>query len=198
MLQRYCYLLEGGLLLLLATFSHAFVPVGRWKRPQVSTLTGLIGTINFSTSDETLFSAPSNLEGKHFQLEELEDAEKCTTDILLNSDMTVTVGCTDGPLFSSSHGTWSESFDESQNRAVFEMKLSRRFIAGENSKDATSIGEFEYEVERTYNGLLTVVGGVLVMEGIILDVDEIFGSREVGFFNMMDTTEARVADSVQL
>jgi len=35
------------------------------------------------------------------------------------------------------------------------------------------------------------------MEGVILDKDELFGSREVGFFNMMDTTEARVADSVQ-
>ncbi len=195
MLQR-CYLLEGGLLLLLATFSHAFVPVGRWK-PPVSPL-GLVGTTSFSTSsDETPISATSNLEGKHFQLEELEDADKCTTDILLNSDMTVTIGCTDGPLFSSSYGTWSESFDDSQNRAVFEMKLSRTFIAGENTKDATAIGEFEYEVERTYNGLLTVVGGSLVMEGVILDKDELFGSREVGFFNMMDTTEARVADSVQ-
>ena len=199
MLQRYCYIVESGVLLL-ATSSHGFAPVGRWKSPVSSLFGG--STTSFSTSDEipsSPLSASSNIAGKHFQLEELEDAEKCTTDILLNSDMTVTVGSTDGPFFSSSYGTWSESTDESsEGRAGFEMKLSRTYTAGGDSKDATDIGEFTYEVERTFSGSLTIVGGTLAaMEGVILDIDELFGTREVGFFNMIDTTEARDADSVQ-
>ena len=192
MLQRY-YIVKSGVLLL-ATSSHGFAPVGTWKSPVSSLFGG--STTSFSTSDETPspLSASSNIAGKHFQLEELEDAEKCTTDILLNSDMTVTVGSTDGPFFSSSYGTWSESTDESR----FEMKLSRTYTAGGDSKDATDIGEFTYEVERTFSGSLTIVGGTLAaMEGVILDIDELFGTRELGFFNMIDTTEARDADSVQ-
>ncbi len=182
MLQRYCYSV-----LLLATASHGFAPV---RKTPVSPL-GRSGTRCFSTA------VSSNIAGKHFQLEELEDAEKCTTDILLNSDMTVTVGRTDGPLFSSSFGTWSES-ESSEDKATFEMKLSRTYTAGGDSKDPTDIGEFTYEVERTFNGLMTVVGGSMAaMEGVILDVDDLFGTREVGFFNMIDTTEARDADSVQ-
>jgi len=185
--------------LLLATFSHGFAPVGKFK-PPVSPLGLTDSTTSFIPSDETLIPIPaiSNIEGKHFQLEELEDAEKCTSDILLNSDMTVTVGTTDGPIFSSFYGTWSESFDESrEDRAMFEMKMSRTYTGGGESNDPTDIGEFTYEVERTFSGLLTVVGGSLVaVEGLILDVDELFGTREVGFFNMIDTSEARVADSV--
>ncbi len=148
-------------------------------------------------------SAPSPLGvngGIHFQLEELEDSEKSTTDIILNSDYTVTVGVSDGPLLSSSHGTWSgsESTDGNQDKTFFDMKLSRTYVAGGDSKDDTGIGEFEYTVERTFKGEATLVGGSLIaMEGVVLDVDEIFGTREVGFFNMIDTTEARIEDSVQ-
>ncbi|KAL7497313.1 hypothetical protein ACHAWT_005760 [Skeletonema menzelii] len=191
-------MLQRGGVLLLATFSHGFTPV--WKSPVYPLSIGSATSV--STSGDAIpspLSARSSIAGKHFQLEELEDAEKCTTDILLNSDMTVTVGCTDGPFFSSSYGTWSESTDESsEGSAVFEMKLSRTYTAGGDSKDPTDIGEFTYEVERSFSGLLTVVGGSLVaMEGVILDVDDMFGSREVGFFNMIDTTEARDADSVE-
>mmetsp|Transcript_21142 Transcript_21142/g.33169 ORF Transcript_21142/g.33169 Transcript_21142/m.33169 type:complete len:188 (+) Transcript_21142:3376-3939(+) len=187
MLQRYCYLV-----LLLATSSHGFAPVGK-------TPVSPLGLASTSGTTSLCTSVSSNIAGKHFQLEELEDAEKCTTDILLNSDMTVTVGRTDGPLFSSSHGTWSESSDDSsEDRATFEMKLSRTYTAGGDSNDPTDIGEFAYAVERTFNGLLTVVGGSMAaMEGVILDVDDLFGTRKVGFFNMIDTTEAREADSVQ-
>ena len=177
MVMRY-----GILLLAAALQTHAFVSVGRRKQPALSPL-GVNGGIG----------------GRHFQLEELEDKEKSTTDILLNSDNTVTLGRTDGPFFSTSHGTWSESSgDNSQDKSVFEMKLSRTFVAGENSKDATDIGEFEYTVTRTFNGEATLVGGsLLAIEGVVLDKDEIFGSREVGFFNMVDTTAARYEDSVQ-
>ena len=170
-----------GLILILAN-SLSFSPVGRTRKHAVFPL--------FLNSD---------LVGKHFQLEELEDAEKCNTDILLNNDKTVTVGSTDGPLFRSSQGIWGTSIDDSsEEKSEFEMKLSRTYVAGEQSKDATEIGEFTYSVERFYNGVVTSVGGSLVaVEGTILDVDDIFGTREVGFFNMIDTTDARVEDSVQ-
>lgn len=165
---------------------HAFVSVvGRRKKSAPSPLGANGGGIG----------------DKHFQLEELEDSEKSTTDIILNNDYTVTVGRTDGPLLSSCHGTWSESSestDGNQDKTFFDMKLSRTYVAGGDSKDVTGIGEFEYTVERTFKGEATLVGGSLIaMEGVVLDVDEIFGTREVGFFNMIDTTVARIEDSVQ-
>ena len=138
--------------------------------------------------------------GRHFQLEELEDAEASTTDVLLNPDMTVTLGGTNGPLYVSSHGTWSESCvgvgNDDQNaedfKRLFTMKLTRRFVTGAEGTDATDVGEFEYDVQRTYEGECFLVGGsVFAMNGEILDVDEIFGERRVGFFNMIDTTEER-------
>lgn len=172
-----------GLILILA-YSFSFSLVGRRTRKHA------VAVPLFLKND---------LGGKHFQLEELEDAEKCNTDILLNNDKTVTVGSTDGPLFRSSQGIWNTSIDDSGvDKSEFEMKLSRTYVAGEQSNDATEIGEFTYSVERCYNGVVTSVGGSLVaVEGTILDVDDIFGTREVGFFNMIDTTNARVEDSVQ-
>lgn len=172
-----------GLLIFTAALQthHAFVSVVVARRRLASSPLGANG---------------GGIGGKHFQLEELEDSEKSTTDIILNSDYTVTVGRTDGPLITSSYGSWSDSGD--QDKTFFDMKLSRTYVAGGDSKDDTAIGDFEYTVERTFKGEATLVGGSLIaMEGVVLDVDEIFGTREVGFFNMIDTTEARIEDSVQ-
>ncbi|KAL7530124.1 hypothetical protein ACHAWF_003251 [Thalassiosira exigua] len=136
--------------------------------------------------------------GRHFQLEELEDAEAASTDVLLNPDRTVTLGGTDGPLYISSSGSWSESCqymqdDQSEGenfKRLFEMKLTRKFATGSEGTDQSDIGEFEYDVERTYRGECFLVGGsVFAMNGEISDVDEIFGERRVGFFNMIDTTQ---------
>jgi hypothetical protein len=41
-----------------------------------------------------------------------------------------------------------------------------------------------------------VGASVFAMTGDILDVDEIFGDRRVGFFNMIDTTEERESNSM--
>lgn len=49
------------------------------------------------------------LANLHFQLEEFEDAETSTTDVLLNADMTVSLGETDGPRYVSAEGSWAES-----------------------------------------------------------------------------------------
>lgn len=137
--------------------------------------------------------------GRNFQLEELEDAESACTDILLNSDLTLTVGETDGPRYVTADGTWSESLvglhsddqsgDGSNFKRYFSMKLRRTFVGGTEEKDSTDMGEFEYSVERRYDGECYLVGGsTFAMNGDILDVDEIFGERRVGFFNMIDTT----------
>ncbi|KAL7469249.1 hypothetical protein ACHAXS_009508 [Conticribra weissflogii] len=141
--------------------------------------------------------------GRHYQLEELEDAESASTDIILNEDNTITLGRTDGPFYVEASGTWSEAFEDKRSeggvgRRLFSMSLRRKYISGNKGKDTTDIGEFEYEVERSYMGEITLVGGsLLAMNGEIYDVDEIFGERKVGFFNMIDTTEARKNDSVE-
>jgi hypothetical protein len=142
---------------------------------------------NKSEAATTFASAPSLRPNdpaypgeKHFQLEELEDAETCTTDIYLNSDNTITVGTTNGPLFVSGKGTWSTS--SSDGKALFEMIMTRRYQTGNEGKHKTDIGEFEYDVERTFRGELTLVGGTaLAMNGEILDVDPdgIFDDRRV-------------------
>eukprot|EP00581_Thalassiosira_minuscula_P006153 CAMPEP_0183743060 /NCGR_PEP_ID=MMETSP0737-20130205/65022_1 /TAXON_ID=385413 /ORGANISM="Thalassiosira miniscula, Strain CCMP1093" /LENGTH=208 /DNA_ID=CAMNT_0025978663 /DNA_START=13 /DNA_END=639 /DNA_ORIENTATION=- len=166
-----------------------------------SSRSGHINCIERQRSASTSLHLQRDIGGRHFQLEELEDSEASTTDILLNNDRSVTLGSTNGPLYIASSGIWSEScqflHEDQENpdefRRSFEMKLARTFVTGDdNSQDATDIGEFQYEVERTYVGECYLVGGsVFAMNGEILDVDEIFGERRVGFFNMIDTTEER-------
>lgn len=67
------------------------------------------------------------------------------------------------------------------------MKLKRTFISGtDNEQHTHEIGEFKYSVERTYTGECFLVGGTLIaMNGEIHDIDEMFGDRRVGFFNMV-------------
>lgn len=105
--------------------------------------------------------------GRHYQLEELEDAESASTDIILNEDYTVTLGRTDGPFYVEASGTWSEAFEDKRSeggvgRRLFSMSLRRKYISGNKGKDTTDIGEFEYEVERSYMGEITLVGGTLL------------------------------------
>lgn len=127
---------------------------------------------------------PAYPGGKHFQLEELEDSETCTTDIFLNTDNTIDVGTTNGPLFLFGKGTWSTS-QSGVEKAYFEMIMTRRYQAGKEGDHKTDIGEFEYDVERTYKGELTLVGGTaLAMNGEILDVDEVFGDRRVSLLTI--------------
>ncbi|KAL7536681.1 hypothetical protein ACHAXR_007330 [Thalassiosira sp. AJA248-18] len=139
------------------------------------------------TATSTALLLQRQLAERHFQLEELEDCETSTTDVLLNTDRSVALGGTNGPLYTAGHGTWEENF-----KRFFQMKLMRTFITGADGSDPNEMGEFEYTVERTYNGECFMVGGsTIAMNGEILDVDEIFGERRVGFFNMIDTTEER-------
>jgi len=151
------------------------------------------------TSINGAHNSPTNpfqqqtLSGIHFQLEELEDAETSTTEVILNDDLTVSLGETDGPRYISSEGSWTDNYIGDEDWK-FTMKLTRTFVSGDDNQESqsTNIGEFQYSVERTYTGEVFLVGGaVLAMNGEILDIDEIFGERRVGFFNMIDTTEER-------
>ena len=62
-----------------------------------------------SQTTNHLLRLQQSLAGLHFQLEELEDAETSTTDVLLNEDMTISLGHTDGPRYISAEGSWTES-----------------------------------------------------------------------------------------
>mmetsp|Transcript_23286 Transcript_23286/g.36566 ORF Transcript_23286/g.36566 Transcript_23286/m.36566 type:complete len:197 (-) Transcript_23286:163-753(-) len=157
-----------------------------------------------NAASTTVLNMKRPVGGRHFQLEELEDAETSTTDVLLNTDLTVTLGGTNGPLYIDSSGTWSESCvflkeSEEDFKRLFEMKLTKKFATGAEGSNDSDIGEFEYSVERTYKGECFLVGGrVFAMNGEILDVDEIFGERRLGFFNMIDTTEERLNNAMEV
>lgn len=135
---------------------------------------------------------------RHFQLEELEDAEMSTTDVVLNADQTVTLGGTNGPLYVASHGTWCSVPVREDAPRRFEMNVTRTFATGADGGETTNLGAFEYSVGRTYRGECSLVGGsIFAMNGDMMDVDDIFGERKVGFFNMIDTSEERERNAMQ-
>jgi len=51
------------------------------------------------------------------------------------------------------------------------------------------LGEFTFDVERTYIGQIAQVGNKLAMTGSLWANDPFHGDTEVGFFNMIDSTE---------
>lgn len=125
-------------------------------------------------------------ENKYYQLEELEDADNCTTELFLKEDGTVDIGETDGPLFSKAVGKWEIKEND------FAMTITKTFKTGNERND---MGEFEFDVERVFEGEMTVVGGTEVaINGKIFAEDIITEKyeKEVGFFNMIDGTEQRL------
>lgn len=76
---------------------------------------------------------------------------------------------------------------------TFVMTLVRTYEAGREPKRYTDVGEFPYDVERVYTGDFAKVGAKLAVAGKIHDVtDGQRGDKEVGFFNLLDTTEERL------
>ena len=123
-------------------------------------------------------------ENKYYQLEEMEDRENATTECYLKQDGTVVLGDTDGPLWTSAQGKWYIQDDG------FIMTITKKFGAGTDSSD---MGEFEYELERTFIGDMTVVGESVAITGVMKSDDVLTGKeKEVGFFNMIDGTDARI------
>ena len=126
------------------------------------------------------------MANKYYQLEELEDRDDCSTEVLLKDDGTVETGATDGPPPVESSGTWEFAGN------IFKMVLSRVYQGGEPPMKSTDMGEFRYEVKRSYEGEISHVGEeVAVTGGKIHLLHEDLGDEAVGFFNLLDTTSAR-------
>jgi len=141
-------------------------------------------SLSLSTEpSESETDVPLLVMSKFFQLEENEDKESCSTEIFLSNDGTVSVGDTDGPLPLQAIGTWKQTGEK------FDMIIKRTFGSGQ---DGTDVGEFKFDVERIYTGLLGTVGSSLAVEGSMHLRDELKGDMEVGYFSMIDTTEAKL------
>ena len=140
--------------------------------------------ISASAKANPTTSAP--LVGVSFQLEEMEDADTCTSELVLNEDYTVHLGETHGPLYKSVVGTWAYENDDN-DKMVFTMTLTRQYEAGKESKKPTDMGEFAFTVERLYAGSVTKVGDRLAIAGTTSIQDEVLGREEVGYFNLIDT-----------
>eukprot|EP00534_Pseudo-nitzschia_fraudulenta_P004970 CAMPEP_0201122572 /NCGR_PEP_ID=MMETSP0850-20130426/6169_1 /ASSEMBLY_ACC=CAM_ASM_000622 /TAXON_ID=183588 /ORGANISM="Pseudo-nitzschia fraudulenta, Strain WWA7" /LENGTH=443 /DNA_ID=CAMNT_0047389289 /DNA_START=78 /DNA_END=1409 /DNA_ORIENTATION=+ len=162
------------------------------SRPLLSRLHNTNGAVATATTSAGSKKKPLTVmyrircENKYYQLEELEDAENATTELFLKEDGTVEIGKTDGPLFAKAVGNW-----EIQENS-FAMTITKTFKTGNDNSD---MGEFQFEVERVFEGDMTVVGGTEVAingkifaEDIITDKHE----KEVGFFNMIDGTDQRL------
>eukprot|EP00559_Dactyliosolen_fragilissimus_P007180 CAMPEP_0184861870 /NCGR_PEP_ID=MMETSP0580-20130426/6460_1 /TAXON_ID=1118495 /ORGANISM="Dactyliosolen fragilissimus" /LENGTH=120 /DNA_ID=CAMNT_0027359525 /DNA_START=322 /DNA_END=684 /DNA_ORIENTATION=- len=114
----------------------------------------------------------------------MEDKETATTEVFLSEDGTVTFGETDGPKHVAASGSWEQGMED----ASFQMNIRRTFSAG---KSGTSLGDFDFAVERTFKGLITWTGGLACITGNIICQDDKLGDFEVGYFSMIDTTAAR-------
>lgn len=110
------------------------------------------------------------------------------TEVFFNPDFSIKVGVTDGPLFTEANGEWE--LDEATGS--FKMMIVRKFETGRQTKNPTNMGEFAFSVERVFTGTVTSVGGLLAFEGVVHALDDQFGDLQVGFFEMIDTTEARM------
>jgi hypothetical protein len=124
-------------------------------------------------------------ENKYYQLEEMEDRENCTTELFLKEDGTVLLGDTDGPLWSDAVGEWMIKPGTND----FVMTITKKFGAGSDNSD---VGEFHYELERTFQGDMIEVGESVAVTGVMLCEDPMTGKeQQVGFFNMIDGTDVR-------
>ena len=68
------------------------------------------------------------------------------------------------------------------------MTITRTFSVGQKSTD---MGEFSYDVERYFAGEIVQVGAAIAVTGAIHSADPTLGDVEVGFFNMIDTTDEK-------
>jgi hypothetical protein len=127
-------------------------------------------------------------EDKYYQLEELEDAENCTTELFLKAGGEVVVGQTDGPAYLTAGGRW----DVPANSNGFRMVVTRTYKAGTKGRD---MGEFDYTVPMTFLGEMTLVGANLAVNGVLHREDDVDFSVDAdsatGYFNMIDATDAR-------
>ena len=116
----------------------------------------------------------------------MEDSDSCTTELFLREDRVVEFGQTDGPQWTAAAGTWQVE----PNTDNFTMMISRRFEGGVENSD---MGEFGFDVDRTFSGEMTMVGASVAITGIAR-CKAAFSEeyQEVGYFNMIDATDERI------
>ena len=102
----------------------------------------------------TLNPSPSS---KFFNLEEMEDKEACTTEVFLSQNGSVTLTETNGPPPVKAHGTWAI-----KDGNMFEMTVTRTYSSGREHSD---VGEFQFDVERSFIGELSYVGSLVSVQG---------------------------------
>mmetsp|Transcript_7876 Transcript_7876/g.18221 ORF Transcript_7876/g.18221 Transcript_7876/m.18221 type:complete len:134 (+) Transcript_7876:390-791(+) len=113
----------------------------------------------------------------------MENDEDCFTEVHLRKDHSVECGVTDGPIPEECRGVWNEYAD-----GTFKMELTRKFVAEQN-EEGSDMGDFSFQVKRTFVGDKEKVGEKAAMEGSMHDVDEILGDRVVGYFNLIESSE---------
>lgn len=114
----------------------------------------------------------------------MEDEDKCITELKLNYDGTIWIGESDGPLCRHATGSWKQNDDGS-----IDFKLVRTYRAGNDAREATGMGEFEYTVERQFTGSAAAVGSKLSYQGVVHLIDDVLGDKEVGYFEMIDVSD---------
>ena len=129
-----------------------------------------------------------------FQLEEMEDKESCTTELVLRADSTVVVGETNGPPCVSATGTWKvvpdTAFGTTNSPGTLQVELQRVYDAGREKQAGTDMGQFTFTVQRRLVGPIQRIGSSLLMiEGSIHDLDDSFTDRSLGYFSMIDNVE---------
>ena len=75
------------------------------------------------------------------------------------------------------------------------MTLTRIYDGGHKSARFTDVGEFRYEVKRSYIGTLGHVGAEMaVTDGQIISTHSDLGEEKVGFFNIVETTDEKPSE----
>jgi hypothetical protein len=172
---------------------------------------GLYLTLRVQSTVSWSLSSHAKLANRYFQIEEMEDSEIGISEVFFHGDSSVSgkfsrapvffspslsaantpfflVGLSDGPNFQEAAGSWDATDDGS-----FTMKLDRVFETGKEQQKDSDMGTFAYHVERKFTGTLKDVGDHTAIEGVVHYMDEHLGDKEVGFFEMIDTTKERPA-----
>ena len=143
---------------------------------------------NGASTQLSMATIAPDVASKYFQLEEMEDKDSCVTEIYLASDKTISFGETDGPSPLTATGSWEITDDGN-----LKMTINRSFSAGQPETHSTDMGEFNFKVERNYIGQVEKIGELVGFSGSIHQVVD-QGDAQVGFFEMVDTTEAKLED----
>ena len=101
----------------------------------------------------------------------MEDRENSTTELFLTDNGLIEFGETDGPLWSEAEGRWHVE----PGTDDFSMIIFRKFNTGSSNTD---MGEFSYEIGRTYTGTMTKVGESVGITGVMHTQADEFGTPD--------------------